>query len=358
MRQAQRDLGISGESRTLLIDANRPEVGWGRPLWVDPSSFFRRAFGDVEIIPMTTQQAATTVFAQSQLMVDYLHIDADHSFSSCLTDFYAYRPFLRRGSFVTFHDTNFPAAGVRHVIDYLRKRRDLEIVDLKEWGAGTALVNIVADENDTHEKGDSYSQLPMPRIHALRKPITEQQSTNDRESVTLNSAALSSRNILAARLVRQCATVVEFSSAYPTVASFLDGPHTNVIVIGQHVEPKRVGSLRDMPCDVQQLCGRLQDIDWIVDDGANCGVVLLNLELSEMDDADYAILRELFKAATVVVIELAATAPRARQQFDIIRHLTRIPESFCWRINLPESEAHPIAPDREMHVFRCTDCPR
>jgi hypothetical protein len=34
MRQAQRDLRVVGE--TLIIDANRPEAGWGAPMWLDP----------------------------------------------------------------------------------------------------------------------------------------------------------------------------------------------------------------------------------------------------------------------------------------------------------------------------------
>src|SRR5437660_12068466 len=62
MRQAQRDLGIAAVSRTILIDANKPEAGWGAPEWPAEDSFFRTHFPDVEIIIDTTRNAAENLF--------------------------------------------------------------------------------------------------------------------------------------------------------------------------------------------------------------------------------------------------------------------------------------------------------
>ena len=109
MRQAQRDLGLPG-ARTILVDGNRAEAGWGSPAWLAESSFFRRAFPDIELVLRTTEQAAAEVFAAQGITIDYLHIDADHSFEGCLADFMAYRRFLRVGSILTLHDTSFAGA--------------------------------------------------------------------------------------------------------------------------------------------------------------------------------------------------------------------------------------------------------
>src|SRR4030095_8107770 len=94
MRQAQRDLGIDTDSRTILVDADLPQAGWGSPQWLGASSFFRSRFADIEIVMSTTQAAVADYFAPRGIKIDYLHIDADHSFRGCLADFQDYRPLL------------------------------------------------------------------------------------------------------------------------------------------------------------------------------------------------------------------------------------------------------------------------
>jgi len=111
MRQAQRDLGIAGESTTILVDGNCADAGWGVPNWLAPDSFFRNHFPDVELVIERTSTAAFNWFLPRRLTIDYLHIDADHSFEGCLEDFRNYRAFLKEGSVVTLHDTNYPSAG-------------------------------------------------------------------------------------------------------------------------------------------------------------------------------------------------------------------------------------------------------
>jgi hypothetical protein len=154
MRQAQRDLGIGSSARTILVDANDPSAGWGSPAWLDPTSFFRTAYADVEIVLDTTSHAAANFFGMRDISIDYLHIDADHSFAACLDDFLTYRRFLREGSVVTLHDTNWSGAGVKHVVDHVRTQADCEVIDFVDIGAGTALVRI-----GKPVEGSSYKAL-------------------------------------------------------------------------------------------------------------------------------------------------------------------------------------------------------
>ena len=135
MRQAQRDLGLS-DARTVLVDGNLPQRGWGSPNWLDADSFFRNEYPDIEIVMQTTLQAAVGFD-----VIDYLHIDADHSYEGCHADVHAYWPHLKSGSVVTLHDTQWPGAGVNRVIDELRLRSDCEVLDFP-IAAGTAVVRV------------------------------------------------------------------------------------------------------------------------------------------------------------------------------------------------------------------------
>src|SRR5436853_4460194 len=80
MRQAQRDLGMADTSRTILVDGNLPAAGWGAPEWLAEDSFFRTQYPDVELIIDLTRNAAKNTFKKQGISIDYLHIDADHSF--------------------------------------------------------------------------------------------------------------------------------------------------------------------------------------------------------------------------------------------------------------------------------------
>jgi len=143
MRQAQRDLNIDG--RTILIDADLPQAGWGSPQWRDEGSFFRRAFPDVEVHFITSAEAARTVAAN--LVIDYLHIDGDHSYDGCLRDFELYRPRLSSHGLITLHDTELhrrdPRAGVHEVIHHLKSRPDVELLQIPSVGRGVCIVRCI-----------------------------------------------------------------------------------------------------------------------------------------------------------------------------------------------------------------------
>jgi hypothetical protein len=145
MRQAQRDLGLSG-ARTILVDANLPEAGWDSPKWLDDDSFFRRQFPDIELRVEKTIDAAYSYFVPNSIKIDYLHIDADHSFLACLFDFQVYSTLLSPNGVISFHDTSTEREkavknmGVPEVIRHIRNMKEWDVLDFPNLGAGSAVV--------------------------------------------------------------------------------------------------------------------------------------------------------------------------------------------------------------------------
>jgi hypothetical protein len=60
--------------------------------------------------------------------IDYLLIDADHSFRATLVDYHCWAQFLRIGGRVAFHDT-FNFQGVSQAIIEIEKGNELELVE-------------------------------------------------------------------------------------------------------------------------------------------------------------------------------------------------------------------------------------
>ncbi len=141
MRQAQRDCGIEKESKTILIDANLPDAGWGVPDYFNTESFFLKNF-DVIVIQQRTDIAIQQLIKE-EVQIDYIHIDADHSYAAVKQDFENYRPLMSSRSIMTFHDTRETGhnAGVWKFIRELRGCRDLDVIDL-HIGTGLGVVRV------------------------------------------------------------------------------------------------------------------------------------------------------------------------------------------------------------------------
>jgi hypothetical protein len=142
MRQAQRDLNIE-MSETFLVDAVLPEAGFGGPDvemgWIDERSLIRREFEDVVILSCRTDKAAAGFFAKNATLIDYLHIDADHSFDAALADIELYFPLLGPAAFVTMHDT--ATDSIQKVLStILFKHPEFQCIDLQDVGAGLAIL--------------------------------------------------------------------------------------------------------------------------------------------------------------------------------------------------------------------------
>lgn len=132
MKQAQYDLGIDGE--TILIDADLPEAGWGDPDYHNRDCFFKQNF-DIQIIKAKTDEAIEQIRGKR---IDYLHIDADHSYEWVKHDYFAYKELLRPNAITTFHDS-MVCTGVQPFIKELKENPRYEVVNI-EIGTGVALV--------------------------------------------------------------------------------------------------------------------------------------------------------------------------------------------------------------------------
>ena len=140
LRQAQRDVertGIGGPFQLYLIDAHLPSAGWGATFYAEnEETVMRREFADIRYMIQTTDQAFQVLQAQG-IQIDYLHIDADHSFKQSYQDFKNYFTLLSSNGIVSFHDTcrnatRHCATGVPETLREIQKHPDaygLQIMD-------------------------------------------------------------------------------------------------------------------------------------------------------------------------------------------------------------------------------------
>ena len=356
MRQAQRDLGIGDTSQTIIVDGNYPEAGWGAPTWLDPDSFFRRFFADVHLVIDLSANAARDFFAPQNIRIDYLHIDGNHTYIGCLEDFQNYWRFLHDGSIITFHDTSLPAAGVKHVVEYIRTLADCEVIDFPDIGAGTALVRV----GKTVHAPRFRSLGPVEGDHLIR--VTRHADTQplappEKEWKYLESQAFSTRYVLAAHFVSACRSVVEIGGAKTPIDQFLTGAHDSVLVLDPCIRESYTDHLHGTPCQVAHVRARFQDVDWHIPPTAEYGLVMLGLEIQGLTPQQYEVLYDLVNRAQVTVIEFPASWAPSREQFEMIVNNTRTKEIFQATLNLEGNDfgdlenSWPPRCDREIHVL-------
>jgi hypothetical protein len=88
---------------TILVDASNG-IG-GQTDWVEEDSFFRQNF-PCRIILDTTENAFYNFFVKEDIKIDYLHIDAGHSFEDVKKDFELYKNILSPHGIISIHDTD------------------------------------------------------------------------------------------------------------------------------------------------------------------------------------------------------------------------------------------------------------
>ena len=318
MRQAQRDLGIAGDSRTILVDANKSEAGWGAPMWLTEDSFFRTHFPDVEIVIDTTRNAAENIFAAHDIGIDYLHIDADHSFNGCLEDFETYRRFLRPGSLVTMHDTRRDDAGVKHVLEHARTLADFELVDFPEIGEGTALLRVGNSRapSNGHQRG--FDSDGKKIISVTRRADVQPVGPAEKDWKYLESEAFATRYVIAAHFVAPCRSVIEIGGSKTPIDLFLTGQHDSVVVLDPFIRESYRTALNGKPCAVSHVRARFQDVDWHVPEAADYGLVMMGLEIQGLAPHDYETLYRLVNGARATVIEFPPSWEPSRKQFEMI----------------------------------------
>ena len=92
------DIGV-----TYVVDAMNG-IG-GNVDWFKEESFFRRTFWP-RIINDTTANAFHNHFVLNDIKIDYLHIDAGHSYENVKEDFELYSQLMSENGIISIHDTD------------------------------------------------------------------------------------------------------------------------------------------------------------------------------------------------------------------------------------------------------------
>jgi hypothetical protein len=89
---------------TILIDADNG-VGGDTDGYLEKDSFFRYYF-PIRVIRDTTENAFYNFIVKEDIKIDYLHIDAGHSYEDVKRDFELYTKHLNPWGIVSIHDTD------------------------------------------------------------------------------------------------------------------------------------------------------------------------------------------------------------------------------------------------------------
>jgi hypothetical protein len=73
--------------------------------WSDDDSFLRTQFNP-RFINTTTEDAFYNFFVKRDIKIDYLHIDADHTYEGCKQDFDLYSTIMNENGIISIHDTD------------------------------------------------------------------------------------------------------------------------------------------------------------------------------------------------------------------------------------------------------------
>jgi hypothetical protein len=92
------DIGV-----TYIVDAANGVGGFTD--WTKDDSFFRSNFHP-RVILKTTEEAYYNYFVKEGVEIDYLHIDADHSYEGVKKDFDMYSKLVKKSGIITLHDTD------------------------------------------------------------------------------------------------------------------------------------------------------------------------------------------------------------------------------------------------------------
>jgi len=101
--EGKREFNWGDIGATYLVDASNG-VG-GEVDYLNEESFFRSKFSP-RFINDTTENAYYNFFVKEDIKIDYLHIDADHSYEGVKKDFEMYSNLLSKKGIISIHDTD------------------------------------------------------------------------------------------------------------------------------------------------------------------------------------------------------------------------------------------------------------
>jgi hypothetical protein len=108
---------------TYIVDAMNG-IG-GQVDWFKEESFYRRRFCP-RILNNTTEDAFHNFFVLNDIKIDYLHIDAGHSYENVKEDFELYTQLLSTNAIVSIHDTDPNYADKYIVTQEVKDRGDFD----------------------------------------------------------------------------------------------------------------------------------------------------------------------------------------------------------------------------------------
>lgn len=126
------DIGV-----TYVVDAMNG-IG-GKVDWFKEESFFRRTFHP-RILGTTTEEAFHNYFVLNDIKIDYLHIDAGHSYENVKEDFELYSQLLSPNGIISIHDTDPNFADNYLVTNEVKDRNDFD-----DWNGPIQFVKELKD---------------------------------------------------------------------------------------------------------------------------------------------------------------------------------------------------------------------
>ena len=108
---------------TIIVDAANGVGGFTD--WTDENSFLRENFHP-QIILETSEKTFYDYFVRQDIKIDYLHIDAGHSYENVKEDFELYSQLLSPNGIISIHDTDPNYADKYIVTNEVKDRGDFD----------------------------------------------------------------------------------------------------------------------------------------------------------------------------------------------------------------------------------------
>ena len=101
--EGNNDINWGDIGSTYLVDADNGVGGFTD--WTDENSYYRKNF-DPRLLLTTTEEAFYNFFVKEDIKIDYLHIDAGHTYEDVKNDFELYSQLLQPHGVISIHDTD------------------------------------------------------------------------------------------------------------------------------------------------------------------------------------------------------------------------------------------------------------
>tara|TARA_B100000900_G_scaffold383700_1_gene371876 strand:- start:449 stop:1183 length:735 start_codon:yes stop_codon:yes gene_type:complete len=134
--------------QTIIVDAANGVNG--KNDWSEKDSFFRSTFHPRVIID-TTENAYHNFFIKEDIKIDYLHIDADHSYEGVKKDFDLYSKIMSERGVITIHDTD-----INYSNNHIVTKDVIEDEYYEEYAAGPS--KFINDISNKWQRFDFFNE--------------------------------------------------------------------------------------------------------------------------------------------------------------------------------------------------------